>query len=181
MAASAVTMRYVKALFAVAGKSGDRAAVLAALDGLDAVIASSLDLRSALRNPRVGAKAKRAILDSVGLAQAPQALQDFVDLCLSRGRADVIVEAGEEFRRLERESRGVLVARVQTVTPLDDASRSAVKSKLEETTGKHIELREETDAALIGGMRIFIGSTMWDGSVLRRLDDLESHLSAIPG
>lgn len=180
MAASAVTMRYVKALFAVAGRSGERAAVLAALDGLDAVIAAAGELRSALRNPRVPGKAKRAILDAVGLSQAPQSLRDFVDLCLERGRAEVIVEAGEEFRRLDRESRGVLVARVATVAPLDEASRSAVKSKLEETTGKHIELREEIDAALIGGMRIFIGSTMWDGSVRRRLDDLEAHLSALP-
>lgn len=180
MAASAVTMRYVKALFEVSGKSGERAAVLAALDGLDAVIAQNADLRAALRDPRVPGKAKRAVLDSVGLSQAPAVLQDFVDLCLERSRAEVIVEAGEEFRRLERESRGVVVARVSTVAPLDEASRAAVKSKLEETTGKHIELREETDATLIGGMRIFIGSTMWDGSVRRRLDDLETHLSAMP-
>jgi F-type H+-transporting ATPase subunit delta len=180
MAVSAVTMRYVKALFAVAGKSGERPAVLAALEGLDAVIAASAELRATLRNPRVGVAAKRKILDAVGLEKSPQVMRDFADLCLARGRADVIVEAGEEFRRLERESRGVVVATVETVTPLDEAGRAAVRSKLEEVTGKHVELKEELDAAMIGGMRIFVGSTMWDGSVRRRLDDLEQHLAATP-
>ncbi len=180
MAVSAVSMRYVKALFAASGKSGEAASVLSHLNALDQVLSTSAELVATLRNPRVDAAGKRKILDSIGLDQAPAVLRDFIALCLDRGRAETILEAGEEFRRLDREARNVLVARVQSVAPLAESTREAVKAKLEEATGKTVELHEEIDAALVGGIRIFIGSTMWDGSVRRQLDDIEHHLTAAP-
>lgn len=178
MAVSAVAMRYVKALFAVSEKSGERAAVLSHLDSLATLFGANPELRSALRDPRVVAEAKRRILDSVGLSDAPQALKDFVDLCLKRGRAEVVLEAPEEFQRLEREARGILVATIESVAPLSDDTRGAIKARLEEMTSKHVDLVEKIEPSLLGGVRIQIGSTRWDGSVRRRLDDIELYLGA---
>jgi F0F1-type ATP synthase delta subunit len=88
------------------------------------------------------------------------------------------LEAAEEFGRLDRDARGVVVARVQTVARMSDEMRGSVRARLEEATGKSVELVEEQMPDLIGGVRVLIGSKMYDGSVRRRLDDLTAHLFA---
>ncbi len=176
MTAGIATIRYVKALFAAAEKAGSRAEVLTELQQLDGLLGGAPELVAALEDPRLPPAAKKKVLDAAGLESATPLLRDFVGLCLDKGRSEVVLEAAEEFQRLDREARGVVVARVQTVAPMDDAMRASVKAKLEELTAKSVELEEEVEPSLIGGLRIFIGSRMFDGSVRRRLDDLAAHL-----
>ena len=177
MAVGIATKRYVKALFASAEKGGARENILRELTQLAELFVQSDELVSALEDPRLPAAAKRSILDRTGVDSASPLLQDFVGLCLDRSRARVIVEAAEEFQRLDREARGVVVARVQTVAAMTDETRASVRAKLEEVTAKSVELEEEVVPELIGGLRVFIGSRMFDGSVRRRLDDLSAHLA----
>ncbi len=176
MAVSLATTRYVKALFAAAEKAGVVEPVRAELEQLAALFEGSAELRAALSHPRVPAETKKTILAAAGLSAATPLVQDFVGLCLDRGRPRVVIEAAEEFSRLVRDARGVVVARVQTVTKMSDEMRRSVLAKLEEVTGKTVELVEEEVPALLGGIRILIGSRMYDGSVRRRIDDLTAHL-----
>lgn len=176
MAVGIATTRYVKALFAAAESAGVRAQVLSELKQLAVLFDGSAELVSALEDPRLPAAAKKNVLAQAGLKTGAPVLQDFVGLCLDRGRSEVVMQAAEEFQRLDREARGVVVARVQTVAPMTEALRASVQAKLEEMTAKSVELKEEVEASLIGGIRIFIGSRMFDGSVRRRLDDLAAHL-----
>ncbi|MFH0947098.1 MAG: ATP synthase F1 subunit delta, partial [Planctomycetota bacterium] len=135
-------------------------------------------LPAVLSNPRVQTAARKSILMAAGLDTASDLLQDFVKLCLDHRRPEVIAEAPEEYLRLDREVRGVVLATVQTSGPMGADLRTSVQAKLEEVTGKTIELIEETDPELIGGVRVLIGSRMYDGSLKRRLDDLSAHLQS---
>ena len=177
MAVTIATTRYVRALFAAAEKGGVRDAVLKELTQLAELFEGSPELVATLEDPRLPSATKRAILDGAGLSTGSELLQDFVGLCLERGRASVVLEAAEEFQRLDREARGVVVARVQTVAAMNDEMRASVRAKLEEVTAKTVDLEEEVVPELIGGIRVFIGSRMFDGSVRRRLDDLATHLA----
>lgn len=176
MAVELATIRYVKALFAAAQKKGAVDQVLSELGQLAGLFQGSADLRAAVSNPRIPAETKKKVLAAAGLGSALPLVQDFVGLCLDRGRPGVVLEAAEEFSRLVRDARGVVVARVQTVTKMSDDMRRSVLAKLEEVTGKTVELVEEEVPELLGGVRILIGSRMYDGSVRRRIDDLTAHL-----
>jgi len=172
------TARYVKALFAVAEARGERAAICAELTQLAGQLCDTPELEAALLSPRLERSSKRRLLEAAGLSSASPLLVDFVGLCLDHGRPEVIVEAPEEFLRLDREARGVLVATVQTVAGMSPELRTSVQARLEESTGKSIELKEETNPELLGGLRLLIGSRMYDGSLKRRLDDLTAHLQS---
>ena len=172
------TVRYVKALFAVAEARGARAALGSELTQLAGLFREVPELNAALLNPRLQRAAKQRVLAVAGLSGASPLLQDFVGLCLDHGRPEVVAEAPEEFLRLDREARGVLVATVQTITPMSSELRAAVKAGLEASTAKTIELKEQTDPELLGGLRVLIGSRMYDGSLKRRLDDLTAHLQS---
>lgn len=68
---------------------------------------------------------------------------------------------------LERHS-----ARIESVTPLDDAQQGNVKSVLTKRYGAGLNFTFAQNPALIGGMRIKVGSDVFDGSVQARLAQL---------
>lgn len=179
MAVSLATVRYVRALFALASERGEGDRLRDEVARLGALLAESPELAQLLRNPRADAASKKKVLDEVGLAGALQTLRDFVGLCLDRGRPEVVLEVAEEYARLDREARGIVVARIQSAARLDDAMRASLTAKLEEVTGKKVDLEEEVQPHLLGGVRILFGSTMYDGSVRRRLEDVASHLESV--
>lgn len=179
MTVGLTTTRYVRALFSVAEGRGEREQVREELNQLGALFAGSPETVAALRNPRLPASAKQRILEGAGLDTACSSLKDFVGMCLARNRAAVVLESPEEFSRLDREARGIVRCSVESAIELDEETRGSVKARLEEITGKSVELAEEVRPELIGGLRILISSRMYDGSVRRQLDDLEAHLQSV--
>ena len=63
-------------------------------------------------------------------------------------------------------------ARVESATPLADDVRHDVKSRLEGIYGAGLTLTFGETPALIGGLRIRVGSDLYDGSVKTRLEQL---------
>lgn len=178
MAVGLTSARYVRALFSVADRRGERDRLRDELAALGKLFDASPPLVAALRDPRLPAAAKQRLLMQVGVETASDTLRDYVALCLERGRAQVVLETPEEFLRLEREASGVVEARVETARALNDDVRTSIQAKLEEVTGKTVQITEEVRPELIGGVRILIGSKMYDGSVKRQLDELATHLQS---
>jgi len=65
-------------------------------------------------------------------------------------------------------------ARVATATPLDADVRAAVEATLASRYGAAIETTFAVDPQLIGGMRLTVGSEVYDGSVRARLVALDA-------
>ena len=63
-------------------------------------------------------------------------------------------------------------ARVESATPLAADQQSQVAAQLQKIYGSGLSLTFATDAALLGGLRIQVGSDLYDGSVKTRLDKL---------
>jgi F-type H+-transporting ATPase subunit delta len=64
------------------------------------------------------------------------------------------------------------MARVETATPLAPDQQQLLDARLRAQFGQRISLTFHTEPALVGGMRIRLGSDVWDGSVNGRLDRL---------
>ena len=83
-----------------------------------------------------------------------------------------------EFEARYYEYKGLVIAKVQSAVELNDKQKNAILTKLEKITGKEIELRCTVDPQLIGGMKILIGDTLYEGTVRAKLDGLKNKLSA---
>ena len=77
------------------------------------------------------------------------------------------------FQRLVRVYRVEHTADVESAAPLPPDLRAAVQTRLEEVYGRRIETQFASRPALIGGMRIKVGSDVYDGSVKSELTALE--------
>lgn len=72
--------------------------------------------------------------------------------------------------RLEIEKNRAVI---ESAVELDSATRSRVVADLEKKYGSQIQPEFAVNAALIGGMKIRVGSDVWDGSVQNRIQRLE--------
>ena len=72
--------------------------------------------------------------------------------------------------KLDLERRTVLV---ESAVPASDALMQSVKAHLAQRYGPGLDVGFALNPALIGGLRVKVGSDVFDGSVKGRLDSLE--------
>lgn len=80
------------------------------------------------------------------------------------------------FQRLVRLDRARHTALVESATPLAAGPREAISARLARRYGPNLEMAFAENAALIGGVRITVGSDVYDGSVRARLAAIASRL-----
>ncbi|MDB6072469.1 MAG: atpH [Verrucomicrobiaceae bacterium] len=68
-------------------------------------------------------------------------------------------------------------AHVESATELDAATRADLQTSLTRKYGRPISLTFQTNPELLGGIRVKVGSDVWDGSVKARLEALKAQLA----
>ena len=177
MKSSKASIRYARALFEIAKERGLVDRVEQDLESIGNMLGSSAEFRAYLLSPRIAQGEKKKAVAAM-MSNADPLSIDFVQLLIDKRREDSLVEIAKMFLDLKRQAAGIVHARVETVTELDERLMGDLKAKLEEITGKHVELETELNEDLLGGMRIHLGSKLIDGSLKRRLDALREKLYA---
>ena len=80
----------------------------------------------------------------------------------------------EHFKRLVKLEEDRRTARVESAIALGPEQQSAVAQNLARAYGQGLNLSFVQNQALIGGLRVRVGSDVYDGSVAGRLRRLES-------
>ena len=75
--------------------------------------------------------------------------------------------------RIEIEKRQ---AKVESAEPLDEPVAARITSRLKEKYGDDLQTVFTVDPGLLGGVRVRVGSDVWDGSVRNRLERLQQQL-----
>ena len=76
------------------------------------------------------------------------------------------------FQRLVKLDIERRTVRVESATPLSDSLAASVKANLAQRYGQGLDVGFAVNPALIGGMRVKVGSDVFDGSVRARLSEL---------
>ena len=174
MRLSAVTTRYVEALFQLALERGM----------LDVIEADVRRLAGEVSDPAVAAFLADASVTDVEkaakleklLGSLNEALADFVRLLFEKGRGEVLLETGDAFRLRVLEHRGATEGRVESARPLEPAQMDELAAAIGRELGKEVYLKNEVDPGLVGGVRVFVDNRMIDNSVQGRLEGLNRKL-----
>ncbi len=84
----------------------------------------------------------------------------------------------QELARLIRLESAKRHATIESATELDGAEKAAIASTIQGKYGADVTTEFKTNAELIGGLRIQVGSNVLDASVRSRLDQLSIDLAA---
>ncbi len=85
-----------------------------------------------------------------------------------------ILTAFQRLVRLEIEKRSALIETVERISP---ALRDQLRADLQKKYGEDLEFNFAVNPELIGGLRVKVGSHVWDGSVRGRLESLRQELA----
>jgi F-type H+-transporting ATPase subunit delta len=105
-----------------------------------------------------------------GMLDESRTLQVVQALIASERRGSFALLA--HFQRLVRLDRQLHTAMVETAVPLPDDFQTGLRTRLADLYGPAIATQFAVTPALIGGMRIKVGSDVYDGSVKSELDAL---------
>lgn len=177
MSIEIIARRYGSALADVVLKSGETDTVKTELTLWSTMIDTNADLHDAFSNPSIAHAQKEKLLASLLVRTKPsRTTSNFLRVLLRNGRLTDITAINERFAAELEERSGIVAAEVVSALELPQAERSELQTKLEHLTGKRVNLNFNIDPNLIGGVITRVGSTVYDGSVKTRLENLREQL-----
>lgn len=117
----------------------------------------------------------RACVDSSGRLHTDRIKAVIAKLGQSKPRGYLaILTAFERLVRLEVQKRQ---ATIETATALSPEVASQVRADLTKKYGDDLSFEYRVNPELLGGMRVQVGSHVWDGSVRAKLETLRTNLA----
>ena len=86
------------------------------------------------------------------------------------------IEVLKNYKRLLRLELEKRQARIETASEMDPETTSQLAANLKEKYGSDLTTEFLVNPELLGGMRIRVGSDVWDGTVRNRLERLQQEL-----
>ena len=171
---SGVSGRYATALFELARDEKSIDAVKTDLDGFDALLSESADLKRLVRSPVFSAdaqlKALTAVFDKAGITGIAA---NFLKVLTRNRRLFAITDVIRAFRALVAKFKGEASADVTVAERLSDRNLDALKTALKSVTGKDVALNVKVDPSIIGGLVVKLGSRMVDSSLRTKLNSIK--------
>ena len=165
--------RYAQALYDLAEQGGSVANVESDLTGLTQLRAESRDFRRLLDSPTLGAEDKaKGLLAIADAAQASALTRKFLGLLGANGRVAALPAVAIAYKRIAADKRGAIAAEVVTAVALTAAQRDGVAAALRQALGRDPEIATRVDPAILGGLRVKVGSRLFDASLKTRLDQM---------
>ena len=176
---AAVASRYARAFADVAlSQKLDAEAALTELGSIVAILQSSPDLRKVWENPSIPAEQKRRLLEAISAqAGVSDPARNFVAAIIDHRRVALLDEIVRRLR-IELDQRlGITDAEVTSARELAPDEKQRLETRIAGATGKKVRAHYATDAALLGGAVVRIGSTIHDGSLRGQLHKIRQQLA----
>ncbi len=175
--ALSISRRYATAIFSLAVEAKKAPTVVAEIAILANAIKTSSELAAALANPLIVTDKKSAILAAL-MAKADALTRRSVETITTSGRAALIPMIADQLRAQLSASQGEVEAIVTSARALPAATQKQLMQSLATATGKTVQLHLREDAAVLGGVRIEIGSLRLDATLAGALTHMREQLLA---
>lgn len=177
MSTETIARRYSAALADSVLASGQTETVKTELAQLNTMFAENANLTTVFSNPAIAHTNKEKVLEAIISSAKPStATANFLRILLRNGRLGEIGAINDKFETVLEERGGVVAAEIISARELPQAERAAFQTNLEKLTGKQVNINYTVDSEIIGGVVTRIGSTVYDGSVKTKLENLKEQL-----
>ena len=177
MSAETVARRYSLALADVVATTKDAETIKNELKTWEEIMSSNSDLSGAFSNPAIAHTNKEKVLESlIGKTKPSKTTANFLRVLLRNGRLTNLADINQSFAKVLEERAGFVSGKIVSARPLSDKEKKELQSNVEKMTGKKVSLDFDIDQNIIGGVVTTIGSTVYDGSIKTKLENLKQQL-----
>lgn len=184
MHVSSTARRYGRVLARVAIERKKEKTVRAEIEGVLDFLKSAPHLRVTLESPAASASSKMRILDGIenALADAGKPMTTFTRELLramaENKRLHLLSEVVAAYGSFVDRRHGIVEVHVASAAALTEAQERDLVGALKRTVaaGQDVRLKKTTDPSLLAGFVARVGSTVYDGSLSRQLEQIKKQL-----
>jgi F-type H+-transporting ATPase subunit delta len=170
---------YAEALLGAAEARQQVEPILEEIDSLVRdVIGADERAAAVFSSAALGRKARKEILEKVFKPRASELFYQFLLVVNDHERLDLLAAINSEIRALNDERQRRIRVQVFSAVPLGDDQRERISARVRDSFNLEPVLLEQVEPSLLGGLRIRVGDTQFDGTVRTRLDNLKQQLLA---
>lgn len=170
---------YAEALLNAAQANDQVAVVLEEIDSLiDDIFKNDARLEALLAGAAVGRYARKDAIDKAFAGKASKTFHQFLLVLNEHDRLDLIRSIRWAAHELNDERARRLRVHLYSAVSLNDDFQSRIRVAVQDFFKLEPVLIMHVDPALLGGLKVRIGDTVYDGTVRTRLNNLRNQLMA---
>jgi ATP synthase F1 delta subunit len=167
---------YARALFEAAKENDVLDRVHDELGEVADALEENDELKAFFFSPSFSAQEKKDAVDK-GVSGADERTVNFLKLLAERHRMPVLFRIRRDFDELWAEERKLLSVSVTSAVQLDDKLVKDIGKRIEEQTGRDVELSSQVDPYVLGGLVVRVGNMVLDASIRNRLEQLRKQVA----
>ncbi len=111
------------------------------------------------------------------VSDADERFLNFLELLAERHRMPVLFRIRRLFDSLWAEENKLLPVTVTSATELDEGLVEEIGARIQEQTGRQVELSANVDPDVLGGLMVRVGNMVLDATVRNRLEQLRKQVA----
>jgi F-type H+-transporting ATPase subunit delta len=167
---------YSRALFEAAKDNDVLDRVHDEIDEIADAIEENEELQMFFFSPYFSSDEKKEGVGKV-LSGADERTTNFLELLAERHRMPVLFRIRRDFDELWAEEKELLPVSVTSAVEIDDKLVKDIGKRIEEQTGKEVEVTSKVDPYVLGGLVVRVGNMVLDASVRNRLEQLRKQVA----
>jgi F-type H+-transporting ATPase subunit delta len=167
---------YARALFEVARDNDALDRVHDELGEFADALENDRNLQVFLFSPYFSSEEKRDGVRRI-VTDADERLLNFLELLAERHRMPVLFRIRREFDSMWAEENKLLPVTVTSAVELDEELVTSIGERIEEQTGRQVELSSKVDPDVLGGLQVRVGNMVLDATVRNRLEQLRKQVA----
>ena len=176
---SSALLKYARALVDVAIELQQEDQVEGELLAFSELLNSHQELMETLTNPAIPLSAKRKIVQELAKSvPVTQIVVNFILVLMQHARTHQFQQAAEAYQSVLDERRGILRGDVFSCLEVKKGVQERLQKAASNLTGKDVKINYHLDDSLIGGLKLQIGSTIYDGSIHAQLEEIRRRLTS---
>ena len=167
-----ININYAKALFTLAGETGQQEEVAKDMRLVNEVCSENRVLAVVFNNPVIKEEKKVGVLHDL-LGERVCRLTDlFLTFVVKKRRSVNLKGISGAYLELYRDSRGIVLSHLTTAIEANDEIKEAVCKTIGDYTGRTVELRTTTEPEALGGFAMSFDNKMYDARISTMLEKL---------
>ncbi len=167
---------YARSLFEVAQEHNKLDAVRDQLGEFADALDSNQEMQVFFFSPYFSTPEKEEGLDKVVTGAEP-ILKNFLRLLIEKNRMPAVFRVRRVFDELWQRENKLLPVEITSAIELDKKTVKQIGDRIGEETGQKIELSEQVDPDILGGLIVRVGNSIIDSSIRSRLDSLRKQVA----
>ncbi len=168
---------YGEALYSLCLEEDLTGEILQQLQTLQQCFSSEPDYLRLLSTPALSKEDRCRILDEAFRQHTHPYVLNFLKILTEKGYIRQFHDCCQAFQTLYNQDHGILPVIAVTAIPLSPEQSRRLTEKLSAVTGKTIELDNQVEPAVLGGIRLDYDGKRLDDTIAHRLDAIRSLLS----